>query len=145
MAVIGWLDGGNTDGDTYFLTRYGVGAKWTDLSAGDKTAALTTAHQMLANMSRFDLPSIATQRMKDAQCEQALFLIIQGDGLDRRLGLQAQGVTSAGVVKETYANGGPRHPVAPRADVLLESYDQSDNPAYAVTLTRNEEKDVSGA
>ena len=81
--------------------------------------------------------------MKDAQCETALFLLQQQPDLDLRVGLQAQGVIAAGVVKERYKNNNTVElPLPPIVLKLLEDYN-NDKAAYLIDLARNEEESVS--
>ena len=95
----------NAWADDYFVTRYGAAALWTPLSEADKTAALATAEAQLKQ--RYSVG--VTDGDKAAVCEQALFLVLSGAGADRRAALQAQGVTAASMVGESYAprDGGP--------------------------------------
>lgn len=132
------------DADTYMASRYGADEFWGEDT--NKVAALVTAYNRIVNSGAFpDLPSTANQIMKDAQCEMALFLICEGADLLRRKGLQAQGVLSAGIVKETY-DPKMRGRMAFPAEVakLLEAYaGDSDSVAFIDDLTRDDEEDVN--
>lgn len=85
-----------SEADTYFTTRLGADA-WTN-SGSSKTAALQTAENQLAAV-------YGAVSDKNAVCEQALFLL-QDPAADRRASLQAQGVTQAGIVQESYKGAG---------------------------------------
>ena len=85
------------EADLYFATRLGASLYWA--SGTEKEAALETAETQLA--TRYALDS-TVQAHKNAVCEQALFLLQQGQGADKRAGLQAMGVASAGMIQETY-------------------------------------------
>jgi len=116
---------------TYFDTRLGASTYWA--SGVDKEGALQLAYNDLIDCGLFDFTLASgedyPQVWLEAQCEQALFLLIQGVGLDLRTGLQAQGVTSANVVGETYrVPRGGGIPIAPRARQALtnEYIDETD-------------------
>lgn len=96
--AIGWVE--LADADTYMSTRLNSGPYW--YSGVDKTAALQTAYYDLIDAGIFSFPETATEQMKRAQYEQALFRLRGETGLDERTDLQAQGVVSAGIMKETY-------------------------------------------
>lgn len=102
MADIGFVT--IEEANTYFETRYGASTYWNTNT--DKTAALVTAHKHLIDCNLFNLAldsgDVIPTVFQDAQCEQALFIIQQAKALDSRMALQAQGVTTAGVVKEQY-------------------------------------------
>ncbi len=117
-----WLTTG--EANDYFATRSGAADYWGD-SYIDPTAELTTAQNDLVRSGLFtfsnadgdDLTEDPTQAMKDAVCEQALFRL-QDQGVDRRAGLQVQGVIEAGTIKEKYS-GAAGIPISPQASSLL--------------------------
>jgi len=88
------------EAEIYFRTRLGASTFWNN--SADKPAALVTAYKYLINCGLFYFPDTATEVMKDAQCEMALFLLQHMADMDARKGLQAQGVTQAGIVQESY-------------------------------------------
>jgi hypothetical protein len=91
------------EAEDYFATRFGVGTNWSALTDANKIAALISAYRQLINCSDFTIAADdVTDVVKNAQCEMALFLIIHQTDMDARKGLQAQGVTQAGIVGETY-------------------------------------------
>ena len=113
------------EADTYFATRYGAAQHWA--SGTDKTAALATAYCDLIDCGDFEFEDVASgeeaeQELKDAQCEQALFIIQQGAAIDLRAALQEQGVASAGIMQEGYDGRGARVPISPRARAMLSAY-----------------------
>lgn len=128
--------------DDYMDSRYGSWEFWDDST--NKEAALITAYKAIVESGFFNnLPTIANQTVKDAQCELALFLVAEGGDILRRKGLQAQGVVGAGVAKETYdpnARGNLSFP--PEVLVLLKDYTTSMDNAYAIDLTRDDAEDV---
>lgn len=125
--LYGWVT--LADADAYMAARLGASSHWT--SGVDKGAALVTAYNCLALDTRWDFSLDSGEYYPDewiaAQCEQALFLLADPD-MDARLSIQAQGVTNAGVVQETYQPAS-RFPIAPRAVQALAPYR---NPDYNV-------------
>lgn len=113
-----WLT--EEEADTYFETRLGASALWTDST--DKTAALTTAQAQIVNCAEFTFTDEEleepTTAMQNAVCEQALFLLRDPD-MESRLALQAQGVTQAGIVQETYGGRRGLFPIAIQARAEL--------------------------
>ena len=108
-----WLT--EEEADTYFLTRSGAALYWD--SGVDKTSELTTDKSDVVRSGLFEFPEEASQAMKDAVCEQALFRL-RDDGIDVRAGIRAQGVVQAGIVQEVYG-GAAGVPVSPQALALL--------------------------
>lgn len=132
------------EADDYMDSRFGSWEFWDDTT--NKQAALVTAYKRIVDSGAFaNLPDTATQKMKDAQCEMALFLVAEGGDILRRKGLQAQGVLSAGMVKETYDPAERnRIPFPPEVLKLLEEYagDTGSN-AFFDDLTRDDSEDVN--
>lgn len=133
-----WVD--IAEADTYFQTRYGVGTLWSQFSddSAIQAAILITAQQPIEYSTDYEfsdeLLETPSQEMKDAVCEQALFMILDPD-MELRQVLQAQGVMEAGIVLEKYlASAGESVPVAPRAKLLLKSLKNDDN--HEVPLVR---------
>ena len=125
-------------------------------SSGDpkKTAALTTAFDRLYYSGLFDLPALADATaaqlvvLKKAQCELALYMLIHLADEDRRKGLQAQGVTAAGIVKETYGGGvgGSADvldtlPIPPIVAKMLEDYSAAGSGFEVSSIDRDEDKE----
>ena len=92
------------EANAYFATRYGATGKWPTTD-GDKTAVLTTAENDLLAAYR---ALSTTDAVKRCIFEQAFARLLDPD-IDTRAALQAQGVASAGMVKESYS-GGQRGP-----------------------------------
>jgi len=128
------------EANTYFDDRIRASDYWTD-AADDNVPALITAYNWL-NAGKYAFPTTATQPIKDAQCEYAFFLLQHQPDLDLRMGLQAQGVIAAGVVKERYKDDNYLElPLPPIVVKLLEGYD-TERPVYLVNLARNENEGV---
>ena len=142
MAIVvgtnSWLT--EAAANTYMGNRLDADGYWVDGEA-DNVRALITAYKWL-NAGKYTFPTTATQPIKDAQCEMALFLLQHQPDLDLRMGLQAQGVIAAGVVKERYKNDNyVEMPLPPIVIKLLEDYD-TERPIYLVNIERNEEEGV---
>ena len=129
------------EANTYMGNRLDADGYWTD-EAPDNARALITGYKWL-NAGKYSLPTTATQAVKDAQCEMALFLLQHQPDIDLRMGLQVQGVISAGVVKEKYKSDNYAElPIPPIVQSLLAAYDTA-RPVYMVDIERNEEESVS--
>ncbi|MFA5186617.1 MAG: hypothetical protein WC551_09095 [Patescibacteria group bacterium] len=129
------------EADTFFTTRFGASTYW--LSGTDKEGAIITAYNWLMGCPMFSLSASATapQAIKDAQCEMVLFLVIHQPDIDLRVGLQAQGVVKAGIVKEEY-DGKNRMPIPPFVVAMLDAY-RADTPIHLVDVERDEEQNVA--
>jgi len=145
MADIGWLE--LSEADVYFTTRL-QNAKWTALTDAQKTAALTTAYNRIRYLRDYTIPSSPTaaqqEILADAECELAYYLIIHMQGEDRRKGIQAQGVTGAGIVKETYDKDMLADlPLPPIVKTMLDSFYDLNSQLYAVDIDRDEDEQAS--
>lgn len=109
---IGWLNN-FAQAQAYFDTERlrtdcwdGIGAE----SGGSflQSKVLLNSYNRLYYDPRFDLPTYTEASaeqlviLRKAQCEMAYYLCCHLRDEDRRKGLQAQAVISAGIVKETY-------------------------------------------
>lgn len=129
------------EADAYMDLRLGSWEFWTDTT--NKEAALITAYKRLVTYFE-NLPSTANEAMKDAQCEMALFLCMEGGDVNRRAGLQAQGVVQAGIAKESYdpkARGKLAFP--PEVLALLKDYTERDACVFVEELKRDDTEDIS--
>ena len=128
------------DANTYFGDRVGVTNYWC--SGAEKEEALVTAWRWLTGCSDYTFPATAVQAMKDAQCEYALFLLQHQPDIDLRMGLQAQGVVEAGVVKEKYGVGPGGIPLPPIVQGLLRAY-YTGATIKLLNLERDDEESVT--
>lgn len=139
-----------SDADLYFATRLSSDV-WTSIPADStfakKTAALTTAYDRLFYSGLFALPTLAAATadqlvvLKKAQCEMALYMLIHLADEDRRKGLQAQGVTVAGIVKEQYMEEDlAKLPIPPFVTHILEDFSAAPAPFYITDIARDEDK-----
>jgi len=83
-----------------------------------RTRVLTTAYVQLA--AKFDVDGAPAASVQDATYAQALFLYNGGTAMLKRASLRAQGVISAGIVKETYSEADAG--ICPEAAALLQEY-----------------------
>ena len=134
------------EAEAYFASRWGASAIWDALTDTEKIAAIVTAYNQLRNCPRFSLAATDESDngvVKKAHLEQALFLAVHGSDAIIRKGLQAQGVVTAGIVKESYdlkyING---IPFPPEVLCFLNDYEQT-RTAFADDLDRNELEDVN--
>lgn len=138
VTTYGWVT--DVEADAYFENRLGASEFW--VSSTDKPAALLTAYSQLravySTTRGYTIPTTATDNMKTAQFEQALFLLV--DNPLRRQALQAQGVVVAGILKETYKYG-PTVAIALIAANLMEQESRTSG-AKAAALTRDEDEEV---
>lgn len=126
------------DADTYFAFRLRSDA-WKVAPKDVKQAALVTAKRQLG-MLYSGLPTDVSEVMEHSNCEQALFLLQQNGDNDMRAGLQAQGVTQAGVIKETYAGAGGVA-IAPLArQILIAFYTPATGGVFGAEITRDEDE-----
>ena len=142
-----------SEAEAYFATRLSSDV-WTSIPADStfakKTAALTTAYDRLFYSGLFSLPVLASATaaqlivLQKAQCEMALYMLIHLADEDRRKGLQAQGVTVAGIVKEQYAEADlATLPIPAFVTHILEDFSAAPAPFYAVDIDRDEDKGVN--
>lgn len=135
--MIGFL-ADTAEADAYYATRLGAPTYWH--SGTQKEAALTTAYNQLTAAGRWELPlpgsPEVTQDHKNAQMEQALFLLQMGTGGEMRMNLQAQGVIEAGIVKEKYKGDGGI-PFSPLASSYLWN-DRIRKPIFVIDLQRKD-------
>lgn len=130
-TVYGWVT--LAEANTFMATRLGADTYWN--SSTSKAAALITAYDDLVTCGDFDFSldsgEDTPQAFKDAQCEQALFLLRDQDGIEARASLQAQGVQSAGIVQESYA-GKASIAICLKARAFLRSYGLASRNSFDV-------------
>lgn len=127
-----WID--TEEADIYFATRHGIGTLWSDLDAQAKAALLITAQMPIELSTDYEFQEEVTERMKNAVCEQAIFMLLDPD-LELRAALQVQGVIEAGIVMEKYREASTGGLVlAPRVKVLLKSLSNDNN--HEIRLVR---------
>jgi hypothetical protein len=126
------------DSNTYFGDRPGSSDYW--VSGSDKNAAILYAYKLLKKSRRFSLPATATQAVKDAQCELAYYLLIHLSDIDIRMGLRAQGVLEAGILREKFKSDDAAEFPFPSVVIdLLAAYDTT-RGMYILDVERDEEE-----
>jgi len=126
--------------NAYMADRLGASDYWTD-GADINRQALLSAYVWLTSSPRFSFPTAVAILMRTIQYEMALFLIQHQPDIDLRMGIQAQGVLVAGIVKETYRGAATTLPFPPMVAALAHDYDNY-KVAQLVDLARDEEQEV---
>ena len=149
MSEIGWFPDLNTAED-YFEDERLETTAWDDLSTdAKKTTALTMAYNRLYYSREFILPTYneATDAdlvvLQKAQAEMAYYLAQHAADEDRRKGIQAQGVNSAGVVKEGYNTDAYKDSAIPQfvRDLLVGYWEGTCKEFFASEVDRDEDDD----
>lgn len=143
MAIIvgtnSWVT--ETEANTYMSERLGAADYWTN-GATNNVAAIITAWTWLTNSPKFSFPTAVasiTTVMKYIQFEMALFLLQHQPDIDLRMGLQAQGVTDAGIVKERYSLAIHGIPLPATVVDMAQAFLNQRN-IYILDLERDEEQ-----
>jgi hypothetical protein len=150
MPAIGWF-ATIAEADAYFTDERLITTAWDALDgSGDtlKSKVLTQAYNRLYYSGLYELPTeaeaTATQlvTLKKAQAEMAYYLAQHASDEDRRKGIQAQGVTVAGIVKETYGDGKISDiPIPPIVASFLEAYSTAGEEFYIAPVDRDEDEE----
>jgi len=145
MADIGWTTLGAAN--AYFGAERLDSTAWMELTDAKRSAALSMAYNRLRFCQDFSIPASPSaaelEKLKYGQFEMAYYLALHQADEDRRKGLQAQGVTNAGLVKEGYAESGlDKLPIPPIVRDLLADFSSATN-AYVRDIARDENYHVS--
>ena len=143
------------DADTYFEDERLETEAWDDLeelSGGVlKTKVLKQAYNHIYYDPRWSLPTYAAalatalilSELQKANAEMAYYLAVHLADEDRRKGLQAQGVITAGVVKEQYSE---KHlmdlPVPPFVIAILKPW-STERFAGVLEISRDDDEDIT--
>ena len=139
------------DAKDYFTDERLVTTSWDDLSTDAlKTKAVTNGYNRIYYDPRYDVPTYddatAAQlvKLRIINCEMAYYLSQHLADEDRRMGLEAQHVTHAGVVKESYDKDRLNDlPVPPFVDAMLEDAGFLTEKAFGmVDIDRDEDESV---
>lgn len=146
---IGWITGGIAEADSIMTLRL-ENADWfvSGMTTARKTAALTTAQKRIVYSGLFglEMTTPATDTLKEAQCELAYYLILHLAAEDRRKGLQAQGVTAAGIVQESYRDDAGETPAFPATVLrMLKPYRVDLGGFFAIHIGREENDPIGEA
>jgi hypothetical protein len=148
MPTIGWFDALAT-AESYFTSERLETTAWDGLATdAKKTKALTQAYNRIFYSGLFDVPEYADATaaelivLRKAQAEMAYYLAQHLASEDRRKGLQAQGVTQAGIVKETYSESALSDiPIPPIVAGILEDYSTAGEAFYVAKVERDEDEE----
>jgi len=129
------------EADTYFSERLGS-ENW--VSGADKEKALKTAYRQIKFNGDYEIGSTVTDNLKYAQMEQAYFLLSFEADISHRKALQAQGVISAGIIKETYVEGDlSKVALCQFSQMLLKDYSTKKH-AFLVDIDSDEDAYTDG-
>ncbi len=126
------------EANTFMEGRIKAVDDWTN-GADDNIPALITAYYWLTDSPRFSFPVAIVAAMQRLQCEMALFLLQHQPDIDLRMGLQAQNVIEAGIVKEKYGMTVMGIPIPPAVAGLAYPYLDQEQ-LYLVDIERDEEQ-----
>ena len=144
---LGWFTD-LADAIAYFETERLVTTAW-DAFTDDalKSKAVTNAYNRIYYDPKYSLPTYATATaaelitLKKVNGEMAYYLAQHMEDEDRRKGIQAQGVVSAGIVKEVYDKDMlDKLPLPPIVEGLLSEFETGG--FYAVGIERDEDDDI---
>ena len=154
MAVseLGWST--LAEATSYFADERFETALWDAAAMTDdlKNKALNMAYNRIYYSPDYDTPAAgsetAAQKVKliKIQGEMAYYLLIHSvnQAEDRRLGLRAQGVVKAGVVKEDYKEDLMKVPIPPFVEALLADAGFITEKAFGmVDVDRDEDESVN--
>lgn len=148
--AIGWLPN-LASGTTYFQTERLYFTFWTNLADdAARTRSIIQAYNRLYYGNEFVLPTYAEASaderivLRKANCEMAYYIAQHLSDEDRRKNIQAQGVTRAGIVKESYSEEMLKNtPVPPFVrDMLIAAGFKKTKLFKVVALERDENKDL---
>jgi hypothetical protein len=152
MPNIGWFDTVET-ADDYFETERLETSAWDALdNVSGKTKALNMAYTRIYYCGLFEVPDYASATadelviLQKAQAEMAYYLAMHLADEDRRKGIQAQGVSAAGIVKETYGTTSDisvldKIPIPPIVAGLLEEFSTEGKNLYVSAVDRDEDEE----
>jgi len=138
------------EANLYFTTRLGATVKWNNQTDADKQAALTTSYNRITNDTNYSIPvspsAAALAKLQFCQEELAYYMVIHLKDEDKRVGLQAQGIIEAGIVKEKYLQDRPIDiPYPPAVKDILddEFFNSSKSGFYVKEIGRDESQDIN--
>ena len=145
----GWFNN-LASANAYFTSERLVTKAWDDLSTDAlKTKAVINGYNRIYYDRRYDVPTYAAASaaqlviLRIVNGEMAYYLAMHLASEDRRMGLRAQGVTKAGIVKEEYKDDLAELPIPPQIDAMLEDAGFTTEKAFGmVDVARDEDKSV---
>ena len=147
--AIGWFSN-LADAKVYFNIERLVTTAWDALSdPGGMTKAVINAYNRIYYNPKYNVPTYADAtaaqkvKLRIINGEMAYYLALHLASEDRRMGLRAQGVIKAGIVKEDYKDDSIELPVPPLIDALLADAGFTTEKAFGmVDLERDEDESV---
>lgn len=145
---LGWFDD-LADAKVYFTNERLVTTAWDALSdPAGITKAIKNAYNRIYYDPRYDVPTYAAATpaqlvvLKIVNGEMAYYLAQHMKDEDRRMGLRAQGVIEAGIVKEVYKED-LTTPIPPFIDDMLDEEGFVTEKAFGmVDIDRDEDESV---
>ena len=144
--AIGWLADVAEGIALYYKSRLEQQA-WDDVNDHIKEKALYNAYDRIRFDSHYSIPVAPSasdlERLKLAQTEMGYYLLVHLADEDSRKGLQAQGVITAGIVKEQYSEAMLQTlPIPPFVAMLLFPWLVNTGFISTANLSRDEEESV---
>lgn len=135
------------DANAYFTDERLETVAWDELQDSYRTKVLNHAFNRLFYDARWSLPTYEDAgdnlpRLRIIHGEMAYYLAQHLGGEDRRMGLRAQGVSEAGVIKEKYIDT-MTLPVPAVVEAMLEDFVSADAGLYIANLGRDENEDAN--
>lgn len=145
---LGWFNN-LTEAKAYFTNERLVTTSWDALTdPGGMTKAVKNAYNRIYYDSRYIVPTYADATaaqlviLKKVNGEMAYYLAQHLEDEDRRMGLRAQGVIEAGIVKEVYKED-LTAPIPPFIDDMLDEAGFVTDKAFGlVDIDRDEDESV---
>lgn len=149
---LGWFDDLD-NAKLYFTDERLVTTAWDALVViGNPTAtkAVKNAYNRIYYDPRYNVPTYAVAtaaqlvKLKIINGEMAYYLALHMEDADRRMGLRAQGVITAGIVKEGYKDDELISDIPPFVDAMLEEAGFVTAKAFGmVDIDRDEDESVN--
>lgn len=136
------------EAETYFTDERLSTTLWEDLASNDiKNSCLNMGYNRLIYADDFSIPAAPTATqlviLKKAQAEMSYYIAMHNADEDRRKGIQAQGVVSAGIVKESYDKDMLAEiPIPPIVKEMMSAFAKYADEIYISSIDRDEDEDV---
>ena len=142
----GWI-ASVAEADAYFLEERLRTSAWDVLTDDEKKKDLNNAYNRIIHDDRLNIPSSPTAaqlvKLKIGQLEYGYYLAQHMNDEDRRMGLQAQHVTRAGIVEETYNKDQLNELPVPQSVLVILSDFSKAVVFVAVDIDRDEKESVN--
>jgi len=134
------------DANSYFDVERFVTEEWDVLTDVERSKAIVYAYNRLYYSQHYILPTVLTATateltlLKKANGEMAYYIILHLLDEDKRIGIEAQGVSAADIVGEKY-NGLNSAPMPATAAGILSVFEKNDIGGVS-DVARDEDCDV---